>query len=108
VRRRGGVGLPCSCSRMLGDSDGDGVISTIFCCRRCRLHSRSPKAITRPVPSPTHCTSMWRAPSISSSAYLQQRVYLERVDVGGGGLYTSPRPKARSASLEQAAAASDS
>jgi hypothetical protein len=39
---------------------GDGVSSTIFWCRRCTLHSRSPRAYALPCVSQKTCTSMCR------------------------------------------------
>ena len=50
------------CSRTTGSRCGAGAISMIFWWRRWMLQSRSPKSMTRPVWSPSTCTSMWRTP----------------------------------------------
>jgi hypothetical protein len=54
--------------RRLSGNDGLGAISTSFWKRRCSVHSRSPSATTS-TPSPSTCTSMWRAFTIRRSTY---------------------------------------
>jgi hypothetical protein len=68
---------------------GLGAISTSFWKRRCSVQSRSPSAIAS-CPSPSTCTSIWRAPSIRRSTYTPSTPKAARLAaaalVGGGQL----------------------
>src|SRR5882672_11307415 len=72
-------------SRSLSFSAGEGLSSSIFWCRRCTEHSRSPRWMTLPCSSATIWISMWRGRSTYRSMYM------------------SPFPNAANASAEAAA-----
>ena len=55
--------IACRSRRSSGVSPGAGASSTSFWWRRWSEQSRSPSATTRPVASPSSCTSTWRAPA---------------------------------------------
>ena len=66
LRRFGGPGSEAlaaawSRARTVSERPGAGVSSITFWFRRWSEQSRSPKATTRPRPSPKICTSTWRA-----------------------------------------------
>src|SRR5581483_4899667 len=70
--------------RISGETIGEGDSSSTFWCRRCTEHSRSPSHTVFPCSSASTCISTCRGLRMNFS------------------MYTSPSPKARSASLRAA------